>query len=47
MNTETFLTLKAFGMLTPFDGFILTADCSQARHEEDPIADAIDAVAES
>jgi len=47
MNRETFLTLKAFGMLTPFDGFILTANCSQARQEDDPIADAIGAVAES
>ena len=47
MNKETFITLKAFGMLNPFDGFILTANCDQGHQDEDPIADAIHAVAES
>lgn len=47
MNNETFLTLKAFGMLQPFEGFVLTANCSKGRQEEDPVADAVDAVAET
>ena len=47
MNKETFLTLKSFGMLEPFEGFILTADCSRGRQEEDPVGDAIDAISET
>tara|TARA_B110000285_G_C14977303_1_gene539588 strand:- start:484 stop:612 length:129 start_codon:yes stop_codon:yes gene_type:complete len=39
MNKETFLTLKAFGMLKPFEGFTLTANCTKGRQEEDPVAD--------
>ena len=44
MNRETFLTLKSFGMLKPFEGFILTANCSGNRVEADPIKGAIDSL---
>lgn len=47
MNMETFLILKSFRMLKPFEGFTLTANCSAGRQEADPIADAIDGVVES
>ena len=45
LNKETFLTLKAFNMLTPFEGFLLAAQ-TPALPDPDPIKEAQDEIQE-